>query len=48
MTSNPKKTDKHMFSIQLKSKDCLKSVAMSNDEEGNVLIEGFFWANLRT
>ncbi len=41
MASNPKKTDKHMFSIQLKSKDCLKNVAIPDDEEGNVLIEGF-------
>ncbi len=31
----------HMFSIQLKSKEYLKSVALPNDEEGNILIEGF-------
>jgi hypothetical protein len=41
MASNTKKTREHMFSIQLKSKDDLKSVALSNDEEGNILIEGF-------
>lgn len=41
MASTPKKTDEHMFSIQLKSKDYVKSVALPNDEEGNVLIEGF-------
>ncbi len=33
--------DEHTFSIQLKSKDYLKGVALPNDEEGNVLIEGF-------
>ena len=41
MTSNPQKTGGHMFSIQLKSKDQLKIVALPLDEEGNVLIEGF-------
>lgn len=41
MASASKKTGKHMFSIQLKSKDYVKSVAMPTDEEGNVLIEGF-------
>ncbi len=41
VASDSKKRGKHMFSIQLKSKDHLKSVALSNDEESNVLIEGF-------
>ncbi len=41
MAGNLKKTNEHMFSIQLKSKDHLKNVALPNDEEGNVLIEGF-------
>ncbi len=41
MASNLKKTDEHIFSIQLKSKEHLKSVALPNDEEGNILIEGF-------
>ncbi len=41
MASNLKKTDQHMFSIQLKSKDNLKTVALPGDEEGHILIEGF-------
>ena len=41
MASNSKKVDNHMFSIQLKSKEYVKSIALPNDEEGNVLIEGF-------
>ncbi len=41
MVSNLKKTDQHMFSIQLKSKDNLKTVALPGDEEGHILIEGF-------
>lgn len=30
-----------MFSIELRSKDSLKSVALPSDTEGNILIEGF-------
>ncbi len=41
MASAPKKIDEHMFSIQLKSKDYVKTVALPNDEEGNILIDGF-------
>lgn len=41
MASKPKKICKHMFSIQLKSKDSLKSIALPSDKEGNILIEGF-------
>jgi hypothetical protein len=41
MANNPKKTHEHMFSIQLKSIDGLKSVALPNDEEGTILLEGF-------
>ena len=41
MVSRPDKTDKHMFSIQLKSKDHVKSLAFPNEQDGNVLIEGF-------
>ena len=41
MASNPAKTREHMFSIQLKSIDDLKSVALPNDYEGTVLLEGF-------
>ena len=41
MASSLKKTSEHMFSIQLKSKDYLKSVLLPNDEGGNILIEGF-------
>jgi hypothetical protein len=31
----------HMFSIELKSKDFVKRLAMPNDSEDKVLIEGF-------
>lgn len=41
MARKPKKTEKHMFSIQLKSKEHVKNVTLSNDEQGTVLIEGF-------
>jgi hypothetical protein len=41
MASNLKKTAEHMFSIQLNSKDHLKSIVLPNDESGNILIEGF-------
>lgn len=41
MACNPKKTGEHMFSIELKSKECVKSLALPNENEGNVLIEGF-------
>lgn len=41
MASSLKKTSEHMFSVQLKSKDYLKSVLLPNDEGGNILIEGF-------
>lgn len=36
-----KRTKKHAFSIDLKSKEHVKHVAMSNDSEDKVLIEGF-------
>ncbi len=41
MASNPQKVDEHMFSIELKSKEHVKSLALTNDNEGSVLIEGF-------
>lgn len=41
MESSPKKRGEHIFSIQLKSKDHVKTLALPNDAEGNVLIEGF-------
>lgn len=36
-----KRTKEHAFSIELKSKEYVKHVAMSNDIENKVLIEGF-------
>jgi hypothetical protein len=41
MLSERKKAGKHMFSIELKSKEYLKLVAMPNGAKDNVLIEGF-------
>lgn len=41
MASKPEKKSEHMFSIQLKSKDHVKSIALPHDMDGNVLIEGF-------
>jgi len=41
MTSKSKKDDEHMFSIELKSKEHVKRVALPNENGGNVLIEGF-------
>ncbi len=41
MASKAKKTNEHMFSIELKSKDFVKTLAVSNENEGNVLMEGF-------
>jgi hypothetical protein len=41
MSIGLKKARKHAFSIELKSKKYLKLVAIPNDAEDNVLIEGF-------
>ncbi len=41
MTSKLKKVEEHLFQIELKSKDYMKSVALPSDETGSVLIEGF-------
>lgn len=41
MSSGLKKAGKHAFSIELKSKKYLKLVAIPNDAEDNVLIEGY-------
>jgi hypothetical protein len=41
MSSETKKAEKHTFSIELKSKEYLKLVAMPNGAKDNVLIEGF-------
>ena len=41
MSSETKKSEKHTFSIELKSKEHLKLVAMPNGAKDNVLIEGF-------
>jgi len=41
MLSKSKKADEHMFSIELKSKEHVKRVALPNENGGNVLIEGF-------
>ncbi len=40
MTSRAKKAGEHMFSIQLKSKNYLKSIAFPNDD-GEISLEGF-------
>ena len=37
----PKKEDKHAFSVELKSKEYVKRVAIPNEAGDNVLIEGF-------
>jgi len=41
MPSKSKKDDEHMFSIELKSKEHVKRVALPNENGGSVLIEGF-------
>ena len=41
MTSKPKKSDGHMFSIELKSKEAMKNLTLENKDGHNVLIEGF-------
>ena len=41
MSSETKKAEKHTFSIELKSKEYLKLVAMPNGAKDSVLIEGF-------
>lgn len=41
MASRSRNAEDHMFSIELKSKDYVKSLALQNAESGNVLIEGF-------
>ena len=41
MSSETKKAEKHTFSIELKSKEYLKLVAMPNGASDNVLLEGF-------
>ncbi len=41
MATKVKKSDEHMFSIELKSTEYVKSIALQNAERGNVLIEGF-------
>lgn len=41
MPSKPNKVDEHMFSIELKSKEHVKRVALPNENGGTVLIEGF-------
>jgi hypothetical protein len=41
MSSITKKAEKHTFSIELKSKEYLKLVAMPNGAKDGVLIEGF-------
>ncbi|HML02572.1 MAG TPA: hypothetical protein VK487_04270 [Candidatus Bathyarchaeia archaeon] len=41
MSRNHGKNLSHMFSIELKSKDFVKSLALPNDTEDKVLIEGF-------
>jgi len=41
MEDMSKRTKTHAFSIELRSKEYVKHVAMSNDAEDKVLIEGF-------
>jgi len=41
MSNETKKAEKHTFSIELKSKEYLKLVAMPNGAKDSVLIEGF-------
>jgi len=41
MSSRSRKESEHMFSIELKSKEHVKRIAMPNENGGNVLIEGF-------
>jgi hypothetical protein len=41
MESKPRKISEHMFSIELKSKEYLKNVILTNVGTGNVLVEGF-------
>jgi len=41
MSSRSRRADEHMFSIELKSKEHVKRVAIPNENGVNVLIEGF-------
>ena len=41
MSTRPKKADEHLFSIELKSRDFIKNLALQTSEAGKVLIEGF-------
>jgi hypothetical protein len=41
LSTRSKKTDQHLFSIELKSKDFIKNLALQTNEAGEVLIEGF-------
>ncbi len=41
MSRETKEAGKHAFSVELKSKEYLKLVAMPNGAKDNVLIEGF-------
>ena len=36
-----KRADEHLFSIELKSRDFIKNLALHTNEAGKVLIEGF-------
>ena len=39
--ASTRKKDEHLFSIELKSKEYVKSIALPHDKEGHILIEGF-------
>jgi len=41
MSNGLEKVEKHAFSIELKSKECLKRVAIPSEAGDTVLIEGF-------
>lgn len=44
MTNKSTEAADHMFSIELKSKDYVKSIALADQVDNNVLIEGFLGA----
>jgi hypothetical protein len=41
VATKSKKAEEHMFSIELKSREFVKSLALHSAEGGSVLIEGF-------
>jgi hypothetical protein len=41
LSTRSKKADDHLFSIELKSRNFIKNLALQTSEAGKVLIEGF-------